>query len=410
MSNRNYSEDGYSAAAPVIELYTAPNEMVTNGERTYYVMVLKKYLDMLEHGELCMRSVFEKMHHGMTIPGTRLLSSPFRFPGGKQILPQFADAYEVPLHAKGCKSYSKAHCPEEKLRKYEDAVKESAATIGLSFDAACVCADPVQLRDIKCTCFRSMPAAMVKGSRLSKTQRQSMEMQMHTNLQDAGVRDLEFVQLNRPAEDLAFEEYLSTKLLWTPDRIRVLETGLYTEEAMRYHPSMSTAVALTKEQNEALGDRVYPSTFVSKYLEGFKDMMERSCTLITAARTADSESIARLQRLGTSILPEEDVRALSHTRKKILEATTTPLNELVESMGHDHTWDKFSSEVCQIVGAETWETVEVHMRRMTAAQRQAWLRLDATPVVAVDHMISLMSKVQKTINESKKMHNRTARG
>jgi hypothetical protein len=85
LKNRQLSDKDYSTSASVISFYVRPSgEMLPNGERTYYVQILKKYLDMLQHNDLCIRAVLEKMRNANSIPGTTLLSLPFPLPGSNQ--------------------------------------------------------------------------------------------------------------------------------------------------------------------------------------------------------------------------------------------------------------------------------------------------------------------------------------
>jgi len=87
--------DAPNAAARVVDVFCDSSAQVTQGKMPFRVCVLKKYLDMLEKNELCMRSVFEKMQHAYSVPGTRLLSTPYQCPRSRTVLPQFADSYEV---------------------------------------------------------------------------------------------------------------------------------------------------------------------------------------------------------------------------------------------------------------------------------------------------------------------------
>ena len=403
LTDRCFSEDGYSQAASVIYICHKPDEMVMAGERTFYVLVLKQYLDMLEHNEMCMKAVFGKMRHGLTIPGTRLLSSPFRCPGSKHMLPQFADAYEVPYHSKTCAALPPKNCADTHPQKvkwdtYIKRVTESFAAQGMSYDSMCVCADQTLLHEVGCNCFRSLPCAMVKGSRLGPSQRLAMEQQMNTNLSTAGIRDLEFVQLLRPTEDLAFEEFLTHTLRWTASRIRD-QDGRYTTEAQRYHPSLSAVIAVDKAHVEDLGDRCYPVTFVKKYLQGLKVMLDRSCNLITAASAVDTEETRSMRRLGMQVLPQEEVQVLSQMR-------THMLNKYKELNMTERQWlDDFANPVSTTLSNELLprfggSKAYDHVRMMSDSHRRAWLKIDATPVAAVETLLrNLMSSVQHSMNK-----------
>ena len=312
LCNRNFCEDGFTAAANVLVFRQRDGELISGGERTFYVLVLKQYLDMLEHGELCMRSVFDKMRSGISSPGPRLLSEPFRCPGSRHILPQFPECTEVPLHAESCRAVPKAASPpeaRERWTKYTTAVRESYAAQGATSDVLCACADPRWLREIGCTCFRSVPCTMIRGSRTAPTLRLSAEMSVRARPLAPG--ELEFVQLLRPMDDLAFEEHLTGALAWPPQSLRQQGGGgaLYTEEARRYHPSLSAAVVVDRGHVPGLDvpsegggfHRSYPRTYVQKYLEGLKDSLDRSCALINAATRSESQEASLLRQVRTVI-------------------------------------------------------------------------------------------------------------
>jgi hypothetical protein len=308
LSARNFCEDGFSAAASVLAFEPRAGEQILGGERTFYVLVLKHYLDMLENGELCMRSVFKKMRSGVTSPGPRLYSEPFRCPGSRHvILPQFPEAAEVPLHSEGCRAVPRRDSPpeaRERWERYVTAVRESYAAQGASSDVLCACADPRALREIGCTCFRSVPCTMIRGSRTAPTLRLSAEMSVRA--QPRAAAELEFVQLLRPMDDLAFEEHMRKTLRWPEERLHAPGgRGLYSEEARRFHPSLSAAAGVDKSPVPGLDvplpeggtHRSYPRTYVQKYLEGLKDMLDRSCALINAATRPESEEASTLRQV-----------------------------------------------------------------------------------------------------------------
>jgi hypothetical protein len=225
-----------------------------------------------------------------------------------------------------------------------------------------------------------------------------MEQQMNTNLSTAGIRDLEFVQLLRPTEDLAFEEYLTHTLRWPASRIRD-QDGRYTTEAQRYHPSLSAVIAVDKAHVEDLGDRCYPVTFVKKYLQGLKVMLDRSCNLITAASAVDTEETRSMRRLGMQVLPQEEVQVLSQMR-------THMLNKYKELNMTERQWlDDFANPVSTTLSTELLprfggSKAYDHVRMMSDSHRRAWLKIDATPVAAVETLLrNLMSSVQHSMNK-----------
>jgi hypothetical protein len=410
LKHRSFVEEGYLHAASAIALHTRLDEIVVNRERTYYVLVLKHYLDMLERGDMCMRSVFEKMRHSNTIPGPHLMSAPFRCPGGRHVLPQFADAFEVPLHDKRCRAVRDqasrapgvAAAAKARWDAYITRVRESCAVAPpTSFvDALCACAAPEPLAALRCTCFRSHRLTVVKGCKLSPAQKAGIQVALGgVDLAAAGIEDITVTQLMRPVEDLAFEEHFLRTLQWEPARLRPGAAGAYADEAQLYHPALSVAKAVAAGGGGGadLGQRHYPADQVTQYLRSLADMLDRSCRLAAGGAAGAGNE---LRQVGATLLTQAQAQALSSARDALLALDGGDRDAAARRLADERAWDDALRGLAE-EQPEAWAAAEPYVRTMSALHRTTWLRLNAAPSAAVELMQrSLLAELEKSISRT----------
>jgi hypothetical protein len=248
---------------------------------------------------------------------------------------------------------------------------------------------------------------MFVGSRMAPLTVASLAATTCHNVRAAGV-NVEVVKKRRPAEDVAFEDHLTSALMWPPERVWE-SPGKYSAEARQYHPSLSFAHAVDtaglpgfEVEGAEAGPMSYPTMYVYHYLKGIKQMIELSCESVSAVTPEDDAAASHLRQMGAGILPDDHVGALSAARDAVraaLHDASLGEAEAMDQMDDDRAWLEVRTLAKQSMDAAQWEIADAYLKGMcSAAERRAWLRVNATPGAGMDLLLrDLASTLQSSI-------------
>lgn len=381
------TEETYDTPHTVAKIFVDEAPRVAGMDSKRAFCVSKRYLDMLANDELNVGTVFHGMLHRHSVPGTRLRSAPYRIPNTRQVLPQFAEACEVPLHTKEC-----AVLKTPEWRSKMEGLRMAASVAGLPYDVECSSMTEEILR--KCTCFRRVTLMQASGPKIGHRMRMRLERRLGMPVTEMSTGSGK--QIDETIETSVFKSFFTDKLHFEEAEIKNMT---------RYHPSLGMGIFVDAVKDGCINK--YPETAVEDYLKQVRELAslslsytESSLDMAVGGVDADggSRTLANtLRDLSTDMIPTDHAEAL----KKVREMTISVLGErdITTQYAANQGISEIVIQACadQLgLPAASKAAVMTYFRRMNDAQRRVWIVDGYTPVAGID---VLLGDIQRSLKD-----------